>query len=162
MQNTKDSFYLALRSRLAASNPDRTVLIRGALRPGIVLEEAEAAFPQLPNDVFILRWLGLGADMQLSSTMIAMECEILYCTSGTQAFGGLDRGRLLTTMDRELSTILQPDSTPKFDYAVQPALAMQTRVFWDEATFGPINAQRDRISRTVKLTVYAYQEQRES
>ena len=30
MQNAKDSFYLALRTRLAAINPERTVLLRGA------------------------------------------------------------------------------------------------------------------------------------
>ena len=93
MQNAKDSFYLALRTRLAAINPERTVLLRGALRPGILVEEAEAPTAQPPADVFVLRWLGLGVDMDLSSTMTAEECEILYSTCGTQAFGGLDRDR---------------------------------------------------------------------
>ena len=59
MQNAKDSFYMALRTRLAAINPERTILLRGAVRPGILVEEAEAPFSQLPNDVFVLRWLGL-------------------------------------------------------------------------------------------------------
>jgi len=58
MQNAKDSFYMALRTRLAAINPERTILLRGAVRPGILVEEAEAPFSQLPNDVFVLRWLG--------------------------------------------------------------------------------------------------------
>ena len=159
MQNAKDSFYLALRSRLAALNPDRTVLIRGALRPGVILEEAEAPFAQLPSDVFVLRWLGFGADTALSSTMIAMECEISYCTSGTQAFGGLDRGRLMTSMDQELLTILRPCRTPKCNYAVQPAVALQSQVFWEDAMFAPLNVQRDRLNRTARVTVYAYQEQ---
>ncbi len=65
MQNAKDSFYMALRTRLAAINPERTILLRGAVRPGILVEEAEAPFSQLPNDVFVLRWLGLGVDMDL-------------------------------------------------------------------------------------------------
>ncbi len=69
MQNAKDSFYLALRTRLAIINPERTALLRGALRPGILVEEAEAPPAQLPPDVFVLRWLGLGIDMDLSSTM---------------------------------------------------------------------------------------------
>jgi hypothetical protein len=61
MQNAKDSFYLALRTRLASFNPERTVLLRGALRPGILVEEAEAPFAQPLSDTFILRWLGLGS-----------------------------------------------------------------------------------------------------
>ena len=158
MQNAKDSFYLALRSRLAGINPERTVLVRGSLRPGILLEEAEAPFPQLPPDVFVVRWLGLGAEMDLSSTMVAVECEIAYCTSGTHAFGGLDRGRLLTGMDRELLAILRPFSTPKLNYSMQPPA---TQVFWDEPIFTPINAQHDRLIRSIRMTVYSYEEQGE-
>jgi hypothetical protein len=66
MQNAKDSFYMALRTRLAAINPKRTILLRGAVRPGILVEEAEAPFSQFPSDVFVLRWLGLGVDLILS------------------------------------------------------------------------------------------------
>jgi hypothetical protein len=55
MQNAKDSFYMALRTRLTAINPERTILLRGAVRPGILVEEAETPFSQLPNDVFVLR-----------------------------------------------------------------------------------------------------------
>ena len=161
MQNAKDSFYLALRSRLAAVNPERNVLLRGALRPGIVLEEAEAPSAQPPSDVFILRWLGIGADAELSSTMIAMECEISYSTSGTQAFGGLDRGRALTRMDRELFASLQPCSASKFNYAVQPPAPMQTKVFWDDPAFTPATGQRDRLGRTARVMVYSYEEQNE-
>jgi hypothetical protein len=161
MQNAKDSFYMALRGRLAAINPERTVLLRGALRPGILVEEAEAPAAQLPSDVFVLRWLGLGADMDLSATMAAEECEILYGTCGTQAFGGLDRGRMLSAMDEEVLAMLKPFYTPKINYSVQPATSMQTQVFWDEPTFAPINIQRDRLSRSVKVMVYSYQEQGE-
>jgi len=38
MQNAKDTFYMALRARLAAIDPERTVLLRGAARPGILVE----------------------------------------------------------------------------------------------------------------------------
>ena len=161
MQNAKDSFYLALRSRLAVINPQRTVLVRGALRPGILLEDAEAPVAQPPADVFVMHWGALGAETELPSAMVAMECEISYCTSGTQAFGGLDRGRSLTTMDRELIAILQPLSTPKVNYSVQPAAPMQTQVFWDEPTFPSITVQRDRVSRSARVMVYSYQEKGE-
>ena len=161
MQNAKDSFYIALRTRLAAVNPSRTILLRGALRPGILVEEAEAPFAQLPDDVFILRWLALGIDLDLASPMAAEECEILYQTCGTQAFGGLDRGRALSQMDEELLAILQPFCTPKFNYLTQPPTALLTQIAWDEPALGPIATQRDRLSRSAKVLVFSYQEQGE-
>ena len=161
MQNAKDSFYMALRTRLATLNPERTTLLRGAVRPGILVEEAEAPFSQLPNDVFVLRWLGLGFDVDLASTMAAEECEIIYQTCGTQSFGGLDRGRLLSEMDKELLAILQPFYTPKLNYTATPPAAMLTQVFWDEPELSPIAIQRDRLSRSAKVMVYSYREQGE-
>ncbi|MDE3150483.1 MAG: hypothetical protein KGL37_13520 [Acidobacteriota bacterium] len=161
MQNAKDSFYMALRTRLATLNPERTTLLRGAVRPGILVEEAEAPFSQLPNDVFVLRWLGLGFDVDLASTMTAEECEIIYQTCGTQSFGGLDRGRLLSEMDKELLAILQPFYTPKLNYTATPPAAMLTQVFWDEPELSPIVIQRDRLSRSAKVMVCSYQEQGE-
>jgi hypothetical protein len=161
MQNAKDSFYMALRTRLIAINPERTVLIRGAVRPGILVEEAEAPFSQIPSDVFVLRWHGLGVDVDLASTLVAGECEINYQTFGTQSFGGLDRGRLLSTMDEEMAAMLQPFYTPKLNYTSTPPAAMLTQVFWDEPGFTPIVTQRDRLSRSAKVLVYSYQEQGE-
>lgn len=161
MQNAKDSFYMALRTRLVAVNPERTILIRGAVRPGILVEEAEAPFSQLPNDVFVLRWLGLGADLDLGSAMAAEECEAIYQTCGTQAFGGLDRGRALSEMDEELIAILQPFWTPKLSYTSTPPAAMLTQVFWDEPAFAPIVVQRDRLTRSARIMVYSYQEEGE-
>ncbi len=161
MQNAKDSFYMALRTRLATINPDRTILQRGTVRPGIVVEEAEAPFSQLPNDVFVLRWLGLGVDSNLASTMTAAECEVLYQTCGTQSFGGLDRGRALSEMDEEVTAMLQPFYIPKMNYTATPPVAMLTQVFWDEPAFTPIVTQRDQLSRSAKVMVYSYQEQGE-
>jgi hypothetical protein len=161
MQNAKDSFYVSLRTRLASINPERTILLRGAVRPGILVEEAEAPFSQLPNDVFVLRWLGLGVDLDLGSSMAAEECEVVYQTCGTQSFGGLDRGRSLSEMDEELLAILQPFYTPKFNYTLTPPSVLLTQVFWDEPGFAPIVIQRDRLSRSARMMIYSYQEQGE-
>ena len=161
MQNAKDSFYMALRSRLIAVNPDRTVLLRGTTRPGIFMEEAEAAMGQWPNDVFVLRWLGSGVDLRADSEMIAAQCEIDYQTCGTQSFGGLDRGRALSQMDEELVSMLQPLSTQKMNYEATPATSMLTKIFWDEPVFGPVVSQRDKLSRAVSVVVYSYQEEGE-
>jgi hypothetical protein len=131
------------------------------VRPGILVEEAEAPFSQFPSDVFVLRWLGLGTDLNLDSALVAAECEILYQTCGCQSFGGLDRGRTLSAMDEELVAMLQPFSTPKLSFTATPPAAMLTQVFWDEPAFGPLVTQRDRLSRSVKVIVYSYQEQGE-
>lgn len=161
MQNAKDSYYMALRTRLVSINPERTILLRGTVRPGIVVEEAEAPFSQLPNDVFVLRWQGLAMDVDLAAAMAAEECEILYQTCGTQSFGGLDRGRCLSAMDEELKSMMQPFYTAKLNYTATPPAAMLTNVFWDEPGFAPITVERDQLSRSAKVTVYSYQEQGE-
>ena len=161
MQNAKDSFYMALRTRLNAINPERTILLRGAVRPGILVEEAEAPFSQLPNDVFVLRWLGLAVDMDLVSTMTGEQCEVVYQTCGTQSFGGLDRGRALSAMDEELMAMVQPFLHRKAELRDYAAAAMLTQVFWDEPVFSPIVTQRDRLSRSATMLIYSYQEQGE-
>jgi len=161
MQNAKDSFYVAMRTRLTTINPGRTILLRGSVRPGILVQEAEAPFSQLPNDVFVLRWQGLAVDMDLCATMAAEQCDIIYQTCGTQSFGGLDRGRTLSEMDEELISMLSPFYTPKMNYAATPPAAMLTRVFWDEPVLGPILIQRDLLTRTASVLVYSYQEQGE-
>jgi hypothetical protein len=125
------------------------------------VEEAEAPFSQLPSDVFVLRWLSLGVDLDLGSTMVAEQCEMIYQTCGTQSYGGLDRGRSLSEMDEELAAIMQPFYTPKLNYTTTPPAAMMTMVFWDEPEFGPIATQRDQLSRSAKVMVYSYQEQGE-
>jgi hypothetical protein len=111
--------------------------------------------------VFVLRWLGLGVDLDLGTTMVAEQCEIIYQTCGTQSFGGLDRGRALSAMDEELVAMAQPFYTPKLDYTATPPASMLTKVFWNEPGFGPIVIQRDRSSRTASVMVYSYQEQGE-
>jgi len=161
MQNAKDSFYMTLRARLTAINPGRTILLRGVVRPGILVEEAEAAFSQFPSDVFVLRWLGLGADMDLPSTMAAEQCDVIYQTCGTQSFGGLDRGRALSEMDEELLAMMHPFFAPKLNYTATPPGAMLTQIFWDEPVFAPVAIQRDQLSRTASVIVYSYQEQGE-
>ena len=158
MQNAKDSFYVALRTRLVEINPERTILLRSAVRPGILVEEAEGPFAQLPADVFVLRWPGLAVEQDLPSAMVAEECEVLYSTLGTQSFGGLDRGRALTEMDVELTEMLSPYWTPKLNYRATPAAAMLTNVFWDEPVFGAVTVLRDRLSRVARVVVYSYAE----
>jgi len=119
MQNAKDTFYAMLQGRLAAINPARTIVVRGLVRPGTLVDENELPTAALATDVFHLRWTGLQVDRTSSLPLAAMECSILYATDGTSGNGGMDRGRLLAAMDAELASALgaAPHSTVKSNYA---------------------------------------------
>ena len=158
MQNAKDSFYVALRNRLSTLNPARTLMIRAVQRPGVLVEEAESPMPEAQNDVFTLRWEGFSTDSRLPNRLSSAICEIQYSTSGTQGNAGLDRGRALSEMDRELLAILQPLWTPKMSYTVTPAILLETNVFWSEPTFGDAARQRGQLTRAATVTVYAFEE----
>lgn len=161
MQNAKDTFYITLRNRLAAVNSERTTTLRGVVRPGILVEEAEAPSAQLPLDVFVLRWTKLATDAQLPSALTSMTCEIHYATSGSQDNLGLDRGRALEEMDDELLRMLSPSSAVKMNYAQTPAAQMSTNVFWTDPTFAAENRTRERVGRVATVEVFAFQEQGE-
>lgn len=158
MQNAKDTFYVTLRNRLATLNPNRTMLLRGVQRPGILVEEAEAVVPMLPSDVFVLRWTALSTDINLPLVLARLDCEILYATGGTQAASGLDRGRALEEMDAEVLGLLSPNCAPKMNYTQTPPVQLNTPVFWSAADFTPAVTLRDRLSRSAQVTVFAYQE----
>ena len=161
MQNAKDTFYITLRNRLVTTNPARTMTLRAITRPGILVSEAEAPTPQPLLDVFALSWTTLQADLQLPAILAQMTCEIQYCTAGTQINAGLDRGRALEEMDYEVLKVLYPYSAQKMNYTQNPAAALETMVFWSEPEFSPIVTLRDRLSRTAKVTVFAFQEKGE-
>ena len=87
MQNAKDSFYVALKTRLTAINPERTILLRSAVRPGILVEEAEAPFAQLPADVLCAAVAGLGVDQESCRVRWLQEgWEVLYSAAGDTEF----------------------------------------------------------------------------
>lgn len=121
MENAKNTFYVALRNRLAVVNPERTVVVRGLVRPGILVEENELVETMIPPDVFVLRWTKLDASPYVPTTLAGMECEIHYATDGNAFNVGMDRGRMLAAMDGELLAMMQPYSMVKMNYAVSPA-----------------------------------------
>ena len=110
-------------------------------------------------DAFALRWTHLQVDQRLPAILAQMTCEIEYATAGTQNNAGLDRGRALEQMDSEVLRILYPYGAQKMNYTQTPAVPMETMVFWSEPEFGPAVPLRDRISRTVTVTVFAFREQ---
>lgn len=164
MQNAKDTFYTMLQGRLAALNPSRTIVVRGTVRPGVLVEENELPADSPLTDCFRLQWTRLQVTSTSSLPLVAMECAIVYATDGSTGNAAMDRGRLLAAMDGELAAALtaQPRSTQKLNYAragvgVAPA-TMATSIFWADPVFGPVIVLDERLQRTATVEVYAYQE----
>jgi hypothetical protein len=158
MKNAKDTFYVTLRDRLAAVNPERTLVLRGVVRPGILAVENEIVTAELPADVFLLRWTELQVDLLQAMPVATMRCEIQYFTDGKSDNAGMDRGRALTTMDMELLRMLSPQAAAKKNYATTPASAMQSSIFWSDAVFESVAVNAERLERLVRVDVSSYEE----
>lgn len=163
MQNAKDTFYEVLRSRIAAGNPERAIVVRGLIRPGVLVEENELVSAVTPPDCFRLRWTKVSVDAASAFPMLMQECEVLYETAGS-AMNGMDRGRALATMDAELVAAVNasPKHAQKQSYAALAnggaATAMSTNIWWSEVVLGPAQVKGDRVARTATVTVMSLQE----
>ena len=164
MQNAKDTFYEMLRSRIAAANPERTIVLRGVTRPGVLVEENEFVSAVTVADCFRLRWIDASVNAENALPVATLTCEVLYETAGTAGNVGMDRGRLLTQMDAELAAALNawPQKTAKQNYAALAtggsAAAMSTNIWWSDVVLGPLVVKGDRFARTAKVTVMSCEE----
>jgi hypothetical protein len=164
MQNAKDTFYEVLRARVVALNPYRTVVLRGVMRPGVLVEENELVSTMALPDCFRLQWSPSVVTADAYMTTVTTECVIAYETAGTAGNAGMDRGRLLAAMDGELQAALNPlpRCSPKTNYAGLAtgagAVAMSTNVWWGEIAFGKTVVKDDRLVRTATVSVMSYQE----
>src|SRR5437763_10731285 len=130
MQTIKDSFYIALRDRLAALNPARTVTVLGVTRPAVLVIENELAdsAPLLP-EAFYLSWGSCDSASgteRLDSPLLQLACEITYWTQGSDDLSGQDRGRTLAQLDSELLAIATPPRAALKDHAQSPAVDLGT------------------------------------
>lgn len=152
LQGFKDAFYLALRGRVAAGNAARTAVVRGVVRPGVIVVENElpggAADGIAPVDAFCLRWTGLRAE---SAGLVASTCEIRYATDGLQGGAGMNRGRALAAMDDELRAAV--NGAPQWS-ELTPGGA---RVIWSDVAFGPVAMRSERMERTATVEVFGYE-----
>ena len=158
MQNAKDTFYITLRDRLLLLDPSRTIVVRGAVRPAVLVPENELVGPRDPLEAFVLSWADATIDASEPLPLHRMLCDISYATRGTTEALGMDRGRVLDAMDRELRTILQPASAAKQNFDAAPAAVMQTGIFWSQPGFGKAATKDGQIARTVQVSVFALQE----
>jgi hypothetical protein len=168
MQFAKDSFYVSLRERLSALNPTRRMLVNGAERIALVVPENEIISESAPSpNAFYLRWGGVRqVDKHAGGKrpLKALECTISYFTSGT-CESGVDRGRMLATLDTELLTICQPPESRKRDYTQLPSRDLGTYIFWSvpevdekgEKTSSAFDADKI-LERSARLTLFFFPE----
>lgn len=166
VQDLKDTFYQVLRDRIAAGNAARTVAIRGVIRPGVVVMENELPGAAVDSiawpDTFCLHWTGMRLE-DGALPMAVLGCEIRYATDGTADAGGLDRGRLLAAMDRELGAALEPGGHTATGITVSEsvsgaAIAVGTgiNIFWGELISKPVKERDERLERSVEIEVFGY------
>ena len=154
MQNTKDSFYIALRDRLATLNPARVITIGGTVRPAIVVAENEVAASAPPlADTFYMHW-GNANELR-DQALDQLECEIHYFVEGSETAAYQDRGRALAKSDEELLAITYSASAALKDYSVTPAVALGTNIFWTRPELGPIKVDGHKLMRVAKLRVFS-------
>ena len=166
MQAAKDSFYMALRARLAALNPARTMVIDGVTVPAIVVREnMEPRFGEAQPGVF---YLDFGDILIAESTrpMLGVDCHIWYASEGSGGTG-VDRGRRLAEMDDELLGICDPPHTEMLDYSQTPSVDLGSGIFWTVPEMGnapgdvPIQKQQwsagvARVDRYAQLRIYFF------
>jgi len=166
MQAAKDSFYMALRTRLAALNPARTTVVDGVAVPGILVREnMEPRFNEAMPGVF---YLDFGEVLIAESTrrMLGMDCGIWYASEGSGG-SGVDRGRALAEMDRELLMICDPPHTEIVDYTQTPSGDLGAGVFWTMPELGNApgaaaitkqqwSASEARVMRYAQLRIYFF------
>ncbi len=160
MQPTKDSFYVTLRDRLAAYDPQRTITLNGATRPAILVMENEAAeLPPRLEGAFCLSWGTARPAQPATSTLMAMECTITYRTSGSAANDEFDRGRNLSILDCDLLAICAPAQTAKCDYSRGVAAPLGSQLFWTQPALDSAKETTAQVvGREAHVTVFFFPE----
>lgn len=173
MQFAKDSFFLALRERLAGLNPARVVTLNGTTVPAIVVEEnlPPTYGPRAPN-TFYIEWGAAEVipGQSWECSLMSLEVAISYYSFGS-VDSMVDRGRLLGQLDFELLSICQPANAEKRDYTQSPSADLGTSVFWNQPTFavGDSGGKRGsttdaeshqdaRVERKARLKLYFFPE----
>ncbi len=161
MQYAKDTFYLALRERLATINPERTISLNGKTRPAVLVVENElpsAALP-LPN-AFHLHWGAVRTVQPARRPLMALECVIRYAAAGSGE-AVLDRGRTLAALDVELLQMCAPPRAAKLDRSVAPPAALGTMIFWNTPEFTDPEMpliSAGNVGRTARLSIFFFPE----
>jgi len=166
---------MALRERLAAVNPTRTVVINGVTRPAILVAENEPANSAEPMaETFHIYWGGAKVSKAHSGgerPLMGLECTIAYRTAGSGE-AGVDRGRGLAKLDEELLAICRPGWAAKREYTQSPPAELGTNLMWNPPDLGETETVGEapsswrktraisgaRLQRLASMTIYFFRE----
>lgn len=163
MQPTKDSFYVALRDRLVATDPSRTVTLDGATRPAIaVMENEPPSGAPLLCDTFYLHWGNARPASAPPANLMTIDCTVSYCTKGSVQNGSLDRGRDLAALDNDLLAICSPPQTLKNDYSSGSPVALGSTIFWTQPVLNAAKNTPPYVGHEITITVFFYPEVNQS
>lgn len=172
MRFAKDSFFVALRDRLAVVNPGRTIALDGQTRPAVVALENEpvtAADPaaivnpltlttlQRPRvaNAFYLNW---GAARVVAQTgaqpLLALECSIGFSARGEESGAGQERGRRFGELMEELLQILSPARCDKADYTSGTPTLLGSSIFWTPPRFAAPQFAAAEIRGSANVTLF--------
>ncbi|GAA3752798.1 hypothetical protein [Terriglobus aquaticus] len=159
-QDAKDSFYLLLRNGLATLNPDRTIVVRGATRPAVLVAENElpSGSAEQPLNAFVLHWGAVAVDGSEAMPLESARCTIQVQTSGSPEVAGMDRGRTMAAMRAELQSLLAAGSAAKASYAGASATAAATPVFWSGVVAEDLKETADTLNAAYSVDVFAWRE----
>lgn len=162
MQLAKDTFYMALRTRLAAVSPQLTITLEGTAQPAILVAENEVeTAAQAYTECFYLRFgeSRIAQSFERSARpLMRVDCTITYRTSGSVE-GGAGRGRAMGALDAELMAICTPASIPKLDYTQPTPAPLGTQVFWKRPQMAELTEGAGELSRTASTTIFFYPEE---
>lgn len=159
MQFSKDSFFLALRDRLAALAPDRTVIVDGAARPAVLVAENESstAAPPLPRAFYLHYGACEAINPSSPAPLYRLDCEIAYRT-GFETGDSHARGRALGALDQELLCLCSPPRTAKVDAAQAPPRPLGSTVSWSALSFLAPDDAGSELRRRARLSLFFYME----
>ena len=160
MQNIKDSFYIALRDRLAQRNPARVVTLQGNTRPAIAVTENETpdSMQELP-DTFYVRWESVETVREVVDDvrpLLRLSCAIHYWVQGSDTLSFQDRGRALAESDQELLAICQPAHAPLKDFQQSPPMDQGRDFFWTRPSLDAAEREGRKLMRTARLNVFGF------
>lgn len=159
MQFTKDTFLLALRDRLAALAPDRTVIVDGAARAAVLVAENESssAAPPLPRAFYLHFGACEAINPSSPAPLYRLDCEIAYRT-GAGDGDSYARGRALGALDQELLCLCSPPRTAKIEGTQIPARPLGSIVSWSALSFLAAEDAGSELSRRARLSLFFYAE----
>ena len=161
IQNTKDSFYTALRDRMAAQFSTQTVTIGDEVRPAILVAENEmqSAAPE-QSGAFYLRWAKASAVQGAAGAkpLLKMACAISYSATGRDELSFQDRGRELAKLDEMLLAIAVPPRAELKDFSSGSAVELGAQIWWTRPELSEAKEDGRMLKRSAMLEIFWFAE----